>query len=59
MILALLVLVFLFALLIPGLRVVPQQQVWVVQRLGRFSRTLEPGLNWIISGIDQVLTAIP
>ncbi len=44
----------LVAFFIPGLRIVPQQQVWVVQRLGRFKRALEPGLNWIIPGIDQV-----
>jgi len=35
-------------------RVVPQQNAWVVERLGKFHRTLEPGLNIIIPGIDQV-----
>ncbi|HEY4255025.1 MAG TPA: stomatin-like protein, partial [Chlamydiales bacterium] len=54
MILALVLFALFFVLFIQGLRVVPQQQVWVVQRLGRFSRTLEPGLNWIIPGIEQV-----
>lgn len=37
-----------------GTRIVPHQEVWIVQRLGRFKRRLEPGLNWIIPGIDQV-----
>lgn len=37
-----------------GTRIVPHQQAWIVQRLGRFKRKLEPGLNWIIPTIDQV-----
>ena len=26
-----------------GVRIVPQQNAWVVERLGKFSRILEPG----------------
>jgi regulator of protease activity HflC (stomatin/prohibitin superfamily) len=37
-----------------GFRVVPQQNAWVAERLGKFHRILEPGLNIIIPGIDQV-----
>ena len=37
-----------------GVRIVPQQRAWVVERLGRYLRTLEPGLNIILPGIDQV-----
>ena len=37
-----------------GLKVVPQQEAWVVERLGRFSCVLEPGLNLIIPFIDRV-----
>lgn len=37
-----------------GTRIVPHQEVWIVQRLGRFKRRLEPGLNWIIPTVDQV-----
>ncbi len=33
---------------------VPQQQAWVVERLGKFSRVLEPGLNWITPVLDKV-----
>jgi regulator of protease activity HflC (stomatin/prohibitin superfamily) len=33
---------------------VPQQQVWVVQRLGKYLSQLEPGLNWIIPFIDEI-----
>lgn len=31
-----------------GVRIVPQGYKWVVQRLGKYSQTLEPGLNLII-----------
>ncbi len=54
MIVVLIVLALLAVLLTRGVRIVPHQQVWIVQRLGRFQRSLEPGLNWIIPGIDQV-----
>lgn len=32
--------------LMKGFQIVPQQQVWVVERFGKFIRKLEPGLNW-------------
>ena len=41
-------------LVIEGLRVVPQQNAWIVQRMGKFHRILEPGLNVIIPFIDAV-----
>lgn len=37
-----------------GLRIVPQQHAWVVERLGRFNRTLEPGLNLLIPIVDKI-----
>ena len=42
------------AFVIEGVRIVPQQSAWVVERLGRFHRTLEPGLNLIIPFLDRV-----
>jgi regulator of protease activity HflC (stomatin/prohibitin superfamily) len=30
-----------------GVRIVPQQQAWVIEYLGKFQRVLEPGLNLI------------
>jgi len=39
---------------IEGVRVVPQQHAWVVERLGKFHQVLEPGLNIIIPFIDRV-----
>lgn len=37
-----------------GVRIVPQGSKWVVQRLGKYHQTLEPGLNLIIPYIDDV-----
>ena len=37
-----------------GIRTVPQGQVWTVQRFGRFTRTLEPGLNFLTPFVEQV-----
>ena len=37
-----------------GVRIVPQGDQWVVQRLGKYSQTLEPGLNLIIPYVDDV-----
>jgi regulator of protease activity HflC (stomatin/prohibitin superfamily) len=39
---------------IEGVRVVPQQSAWVVERLGKFKDTLQPGLNIIIPFVDRV-----
>jgi len=37
-----------------GVRIVPQQNAWVVERLGKYFRTLEPGLNLIVPFMDRV-----
>jgi regulator of protease activity HflC (stomatin/prohibitin superfamily) len=50
----LLLLLFGFAILRSGLRIVPQQQGWIVERLGRFHRALNPGLNVLIPFTDRV-----
>src|SRR5262245_43258648 len=42
------------AFVVEGVRIVPQQSAWVVERLGRFQRILEPGLNLIIPFLDRV-----
>jgi regulator of protease activity HflC (stomatin/prohibitin superfamily) len=42
------------AFVIEGVRIVPQQSAWVVERLGRFHGTLQPGLNLIIPFLDRV-----
>jgi regulator of protease activity HflC (stomatin/prohibitin superfamily) len=42
------------AFVIEGVRIVPQQSAWVVERLGKYHSTLEPGLNLIIPFLDRV-----
>ncbi len=37
-----------------GVRVVPQQNAWVVERLGKFHTILAPGLNVIVPFLDRV-----
>lgn len=37
-----------------GVRLVPQGYKWVVQRLGKYHKTLNPGLNILIPFIDSV-----
>ncbi len=49
-----LLLVFGFAILRATLRIVPQQQSWIVERLGRYHRTLSPGLNILMPFTDRV-----
>ena len=46
--------VFFIALIIEGVRIVPQQNAWVVERFGKFRVSLQPGFNLIVPFIDRV-----
>lgn len=48
------VLVLAVVTLLKGVRLVPQGSKWVVQRLGKYDRTLPPGLQWTIPYIETV-----
>ena len=37
-----------------AVKVVPQQSAWVVERFGRYQRTLTAGLNFIVPFVDRV-----
>lgn len=37
-----------------SIRIVPQARAGIVERLGKYQRTLEPGLNLIVPGIDRL-----
>jgi regulator of protease activity HflC (stomatin/prohibitin superfamily) len=37
-----------------SVKMVPQQEAWIVERLGKFKAVLEPGLNFVIPFIDMV-----
>jgi regulator of protease activity HflC (stomatin/prohibitin superfamily) len=41
-----------------GINIVPQGEEWVVERLGKFSRTLTPGLNIIVPYIESIRARI-
>jgi regulator of protease activity HflC (stomatin/prohibitin superfamily) len=45
---------FLVGFLYMGSYIIPHQEVWIVQRLGKFHRKLEPGANWIFPFIDEI-----
>ncbi|RYF69667.1 MAG: paraslipin, partial [Comamonadaceae bacterium] len=37
-----------------AVKVVPQQNAWVVERLGKYHATLTPGLNFLVPFVDKV-----
>jgi regulator of protease activity HflC (stomatin/prohibitin superfamily) len=46
--------VVLLFFVIKTVRQVPQGSKWVVQRLGKYSKTLNPGLNFLVPVLDEV-----
>jgi len=48
------VIVFAFILITTAVRSVPQGFGWTVERWGKYQRTLEPGLHFIVPIMDQV-----
>ncbi|MCB1960305.1 MAG: SPFH/Band 7/PHB domain protein [Rhodocyclaceae bacterium] len=48
------VLIFVVITIAKGVRLVPQGEEWIVQRLGKYHGTLVPGLNIIIPYLDDV-----
>ena len=45
---------FAIVVVIESVRVIPQQQAWVVERLGKFHDVLEPGLRIIVPFVDRI-----
>lgn len=37
-----------------GFKVIPQQQAWILERLGKFQEVLQPGFRYIIPFIDRI-----
>ncbi|MFG1606221.1 SPFH domain-containing protein [Actinoplanes sp. NPDC049265] len=57
------ILIFIIALfavitLVRSVRIVPQQRMDVVERLGKYKRTLAPGLNLLVPFVDAVRTKV-
>ncbi len=46
--------IFAIAFVLAGVKVVPQSEEWTVERFGRYTHTLHPGLGLIIPFIDRV-----
>ena len=57
-ILAVVAVVFVVVAFSKLVRIVPQQRMDVVERLGRYNRTLKPGLNLLTPFIDSVRTKV-
>ena len=51
---ALVLLVIAVIFVVRSIKVVPQQNAWVVERLGKYHGTLAPGLNFLVPFIDKV-----
>lgn len=45
-------------LLVRGVRIVSQASSQVIERLGKYHRTLEPGLNFILPIVDRALVSV-
>jgi regulator of protease activity HflC (stomatin/prohibitin superfamily) len=48
------ILIFVIVTLAKGVRILPQGEEWIVERLGKYHGTLKPGLNLIIPYFDNV-----
>ena len=46
--------VLIFIVIFKGVRTVPQGFEWTVEFLGKYTRSLRPGLNFIIPFFEQV-----
>ena len=51
---ALIIVVIAVLFIARSVKVVPQQNAWVVERLGKYSNTLAPGLNFLVPFVDRV-----
>ncbi|CAN5266584.1 stomatin-like protein [soil metagenome] len=51
---AIVILVLAGIFIVQSIKVVPQQNAWVVERLGKYLGTLTPGLNFLIPFVDRV-----
>ena len=51
---ALVILVIAVIFVVRAIKVVPQQNAWVVERLGKYHAALTPGLNFLVPFVDKV-----
>ena len=50
----LILLIAAIVLIAKGIKIVPQQHAWVLERLGRYHATLTPGLTIVVPFVDRV-----
>ena len=48
------ILAFVVVTIAKGVRIVPQGEEWIVERLGKYHGTLKPGLNLVIPYLDKI-----
>ncbi|WP_412478168.1 SPFH domain-containing protein [Azonexus sp. IMCC34839] len=48
------ILAFVIVTIAKGVRIVPQGEEWIVERLGKYHGTLKPGLNLVIPYLDKI-----
>ena len=57
-VLVIVIVVFAIVTLLRSIRIVPQQRMDVVERLGKYKRTLNPGLNVLVPFVDAVRSKV-
>jgi regulator of protease activity HflC (stomatin/prohibitin superfamily) len=53
-VIAIVVLIVAAIFIVRSIKVVPQQNAWVVERLGKYHATLTPGLNFLVPFVDRL-----
>ena len=51
---ALVIAVIAIIFVVQTIKIVPQQHAWVVERLGKYDRTLTPGLSFVVPFLERV-----
>src|ERR1700709_2285883 len=51
---ALVIVVIAIVFILRSIKIVPQQHAWVVEKLGKYDRTLTPGLKFVVPFIERV-----
>ncbi|MCL1870632.1 MAG: SPFH/Band 7/PHB domain protein [Promicromonosporaceae bacterium] len=52
------VVIFLITALLRTIRIVPQATALIIERLGRYQKTFEPGLHWLVPFVDRVRAGV-
>lgn len=48
------ILIVIAVIIASGIKTVPQQESWIVERLGKYDRILQPGLNFIVPIVERI-----